>query len=243
MRAHDHLGDFLSRLRTSVRRRLNPAALLTDPHCRAMHDRLRALKPQALTRSPLAHTRFVVIDTETTGYRAYAGDEIVSIALLELQGVEPTGRELITLVNPRRPIPPESTAIHRITNADVADAPVIEDVLQDVIRFIGDSVLIGHHVPFDIRFLNKTLQQQFLCRLRHPWLDTMMMYLAVSGRMGHYTLDEVAQFCRVEICDRHTAYGDALTTAAVFKRLALYLAAGDRPVSRLIKRQTQVGHF
>ncbi len=242
MRANDHLGEFLGRFRAGCRR-LSHGVPLADPRQRAVYDRIRALQPQTLTRTPVAHTRFVVIDTETTGLQAYAGDEIVSIALIELQGVEPTGRELMTLVNPRRSIPPASTAMHHITNADVADAPVIADVLPDVVRFMGASVLVGHHVPFDLRFLNKTLQQRFLCRLKHPWLDTMMLYVAVSGRMGHYTLEEVARFCQVEIRDRHTAYGDAVMTAAMFKRLALHLAAGNHAVSRLIKRQTRVGLF
>lgn len=55
---------------------------------------------------------------------------------------------------------------------------MIEQVLFDVIHFIGSSILIGHHVQFDIRFLNKTLYH--LCRghLRHPYLDTMVLYTA-----------------------------------------------------------------
>ena len=137
----------------------------------------------------------------------------------------------------------ESTAIHHLTNADVADAPVIEEVLPDVVRFIGHSVLVGHHVNFDLRFLNKTLRKQGLCRLRHPWLDTMMLYSAVSGRLGHYTLEEVAGFCQVELWKRHTPYGDAVMTALMFKWLGERLTNGRHPVSKLIKWQTQVGFF
>jgi DNA polymerase-3 subunit epsilon len=71
----------------------------------------------------------------------------------------------------------------------------------------------------------------------------MMLYSAVSGRIGHYTLEEVAQFCQVTLRDRHTAYGDAVMTAVMFKRLAAHLTNGRHPVSRLIKLQTQVGFF
>ena len=235
--------SLLGRLRLGVQRRFGATALLTDPWQRTVYDDLRALKPRSITRTPVSRTRFVVIDTETTGLHAYAGDEIISIALVELRGLTVTGRTLSTLVNPRRPIPPESTAIHHLTDADVADAPVIEEVLPDVVRFIGRSVLVGHHVNFDLRFLNKTLRKQCLCRLRHPWLDTMMLYSAVSGRVGHYSLEEVAEFCQVELRKRHTAYGDAVMTAFMFKWLAERMTNGRHPVSKLIKWQTQVGFY
>ena len=216
---------------------------LDDPRLKAMHACLRACKPSLLLRTPLAQTRFVVIDTETTGFHAYAGDAIVSIALLEMQGLTPTGRAYTSLVNPRRDIPPASTAIHHITEADVAQAPVLEEALCDVIPFIGDSILIGHHVQFDIRFLNKALYQLCWGHLRHPCLDTMMLYTAVSGRLGHYTLEEVAQACKVTIRDRHTAYGDAMATAAIFQALAPRLSRIEQPVSRLVQRQRAMGQF
>jgi DNA polymerase III subunit epsilon len=125
----------------------------------------------------------------------------------------------------------------------VARAPVIEEVLFDVIRFVRDRVLIGHHVQFDIRFLNKILYQQCRSRLRHPCLDTMMLYTAVNGRLGQYTLEEVARFCQVTIRGRHTAYGEAMATAAIFQALAPRLIRAEQPVSRLIKWQTAVGQF
>ena len=242
MRANEPVVMLMDRLRACLMGLRNDP-LLADPQCYALHARVRALKPKALTCLPVEQTRFVVIDTETTGFKVYGGDEIVSVALLEMHGLEPTGREFTTLVNPRRAIPLASTAIHNICDADVAYAPVIEDVLHDVTQFIGESVLVGHHVPFDLRFLNKALHRKFRCRLRNPWLDTMLMYVALSGRLGHYTLEEVARFCGVEIRDRHTARGDALMTAAMFKTLASSLIAGHRTVSTLIKRQTQAGLF
>ena len=242
MRANEPVVMLMDRLRACIPG-LRNEPLLADPICYAVHTRVRALKPKMLTCLPVEQARFVVIDTETTGFKVYGGDEIVSIALLEMHGLEPTGREFTTLVNPRRAIPLASTAIHSICDADVAYAPVIEDVLHDVTQFIGESILVGHHVPFDLRFLNKALHQNFRCRLRNPWLDTMLMYVALSGRLGHYTLEEVARFCNVEIRDRHTARGDALMTAAMFKTLAAGLTAGHRTVGTLIKRQTQAGLF
>jgi signal-transduction protein with cAMP-binding, CBS, and nucleotidyltransferase domain len=53
----------------------------------------------------------------------------------------------------------------------------------------------------------------------------------------------LAEFCQVELWKRHTAYGDAVMTALMFKCLAERLTNGRHPVSKLIKWQTQVGFF
>jgi DNA polymerase-3 subunit epsilon len=239
----EELGQIFGRIRAGLRRSLSRGALMADPKMRELHDRLMSISPGKLTRQPLDQTRYVVIDTETTGLKAYAGDEICSISLLEMQGLELTGREYNSLVNPGRPISEESTGIHHIRDEDVKDAPVIEEILLDIAGFIGESVLIGHHVGFDIRFLNKTLQKELLCHLKHPWMDTMLLYLVSTGRVGHYTLEEVANYTRVEITGRHTSRGDAVTTAAVFQQLAPRLQEFSNPVQMLIDRQYELGHF
>jgi DNA polymerase-3 subunit epsilon len=239
----EQLGELFGRIQAGLRRSLKKGALLADPTMLALHQRLRQLEPKRLTRRTIAATRFVIIDTETTGLHAYAGDEICSIALLEMQGLELTGREFNSLINPGRRISERSSRIHRLTDETVKDAPVIEQALPAITEFIGESVIVGHHVGFDIRFLNKTLQKALLCRLRHPWLDTMLLFLASSGRVGHYTLEQVAAHNQVEIRRRHTAYGDAMATAQIFKKLASRLAEYDNPVQRLIDRQFELGHF
>jgi DNA polymerase-3 subunit epsilon len=239
----EQLAEIFSRIRAGLRRKLAKGVLLDQPEMRMLHERLQTLDPKALLDTPVEDARFVVIDTETTGFHAYAGDEICSISMLELRGLQATGRELNSLVNPGRPIPEESTEIHHISDGDVSDAPVIEEILPEVIDFMDGGILVGHHIGFDLRFLNKILQRELLCRLRHPWLDTMMLYLAASGRVGHYTLEDVAAFSGVHIHHRHTAHGDAVATTEVFRELAGRLTGDSKPVSELIQRQYELGHF
>ncbi|MCW8906310.1 MAG: 3'-5' exonuclease [Sedimenticola sp.] len=241
--ASEQLGEILGRIHAGFRRTLQRGALLSDPTMLRLHRRLLAIDPQRLSRKPFEETRFVVIDTETTGLQAYAGDEICSIALLEMQGFELTGREFCTLVCPGRPIPEASSRVHHLTDEDVKDAPLIEEVMTEIADFIGESVLVGHHIGFDIRFLNRILQKELLCHLKHPWLDTMLLYLVHTGRVGHYTLEEVADYARVEVRGRHTARGDATTTAEVFRRLASVLTEYSNPVRNLINRQYEMGHY
>ncbi len=92
---------------------------------------------------------YVVLDTETTGVRK--ADTICEVSL---QVVE-DGRVVDTyhtLINPRQPIPEMVTAIHGITDADVVDAPVIEDVADDILAFLAMGVpLVAHGLAFDVR--------------------------------------------------------------------------------------------
>lgn len=211
--------------------------LTGDPRLLRIYQRHLGTDPRRILRQLIAQTRFVVIDTETTGFKAYGGDEIVSICLLELDGLEPTGRRLESYINPERAIPPTSTRVHGITDADVRQAPRIEELFADIFEFIEDSVLVGHHINFDLRFLNRTLNTVLGCKLKNPWLDTMLLYLGHSGRIGHYSLEEVARYCRVPVTGRHSAHGDAVTAAEIFRVLARRLSGPDQPVRHLLRQQ------
>ncbi len=220
-----------------VRRLLHLPTPPEDPDLAALYHACRLHPGKRQLRQPVADTRFVVLDTETTGFEVFAGDEMVAIAMLEYRGYEPTGERFQTLIHPGRPIPAASTAIHGIDDAMVRDAPAIETVFPAIVRFIGDGVLVGHHINFDLRFLNKYLQALVGCRFRNLWLDTMLLYVGHTGRLGHYTLEEVAEYCGHPAADRHTALGDARTAAAIFTTLGPRICAPDEPLQKLHDHQ------
>lgn len=93
--------------------------LAHDTHALRMFRACHRQNPGNLKQLSIASTRFVVLDTETTGLPAYSGDEIIDIAKYEMDGLQLTGRHYQTLINPQRHIPAESTAIHHLTDKDV----------------------------------------------------------------------------------------------------------------------------
>lgn len=97
--------------------------------------------------------REIVLDTETTGLEP-PEHRIVEIGALELINHIPTGRTFHEYINPERPVPAEATAIHGISDADLADKPVFGNVAARFAEFIGDSTLVIHNAPFDVKFLN-----------------------------------------------------------------------------------------
>ena len=91
----------------------------------------------------------VIFDTETTGLGPAA--EIVEMAALKVDGTV----LLDTLVKPRQPVPPDATAIHGITEEDVAGSPPIEAVLP---RVSGrDQHLASYNLAFDERLIQRSL--------------------------------------------------------------------------------------
>lgn len=222
----------LSRSNAAIKERLK-----NEPRLRIVQRRCQGADPEKRLTQAVKDTRFVVIDTETTGYHAYANDRIVSIALLEMQGLALTENRYVSLVNPGRAIPPVSTAIHHITDADVAGAPLLEDLMIEISEFLGDSVLVGHHLNFDLRFINRELKRLLNCQLQNPGIDTMLLYLGYTGQIGHYLLEEVARACEVTITDRHTAKGDAIAAANIFSYLSKHMVKESDSVQELIKQQ------
>lgn len=83
----------------------------------------------------------VVFDLETTGI-SISTDRIVEIALIK---IHPDGKEesRVMKINPGMPIPPESTAIHGISDADVANAPKFEEVARELAEFMKNCDFAG----------------------------------------------------------------------------------------------------
>ncbi len=231
MAADRPLAELADRVRAGYNRLLYRGTLAER---RELLDRCTSFDRAGLLATPVKDARFVMMDTETTGLSAYAGDEIVQVALLEYRGLDPTGEEYVSLVQPPRSIPPESTAFHGIDDEMVAEAPAIDDIIDEIVDFIGPAVIVGHHAAFDLRFLNRVMHRCLFCRLPQPTIDTMLLYLAFGGRFGHYGLDEVAAACGVSADHRHNAQADAATCGAIFAHIVPHLTGPDATVAELL---------
>lgn len=108
----------------------------------------RATQMARLTAQSWLETDAVIIDTETTGLDW--GSEIVELCIIELR----SGKVLLnTLVRPINAIPPEVTAIHGITDAMVADAPLFVEVAEQVRQLLQARLVIAYNVAFDKKML------------------------------------------------------------------------------------------
>lgn len=186
------------------------------PQARQFFD----LGPRTLGRPRLSDMSFVVFDTETTGLDPETDDVVQIAGVRILRSRIQVADEFDALVNPDRAIPPSSTQIHGITDAMVADAPHFVDVATEFAAYVDDSVLVAHNASFDRAFLDR-LAGAGGPRITAPMLCTALIAQALDPQINDHTLDAVAERYGVEIdaSKRHTALGDADTTARVFLKM------------------------
>ncbi|MFA4943563.1 MAG: 3'-5' exonuclease [Lentisphaeria bacterium] len=155
----------------------------------------------------------VSLDLETTGVNPRT-DRIVEIAAIKLH---PDARRETwkRRLNPQRPIPASATAVHGITDADVATAPTFAEIAFDLLRFLGDSDLVGFGL---VRFDVPLLQEEFR-RAGQSWnlagvriVDAQRIYHLREPR----TLSAALRFyCGQEHAGAHGAEADALAVLDV----------------------------
>ncbi len=180
--------------------------------------------PHDLETAPLRTLAYTVFDTETTGLDPL-GDEIVALGAIRIVNMHLLANETFDeLARPRRPIPPSATRVHGIRTEDVAHAPNIEEVVQRFHMFVGNDVLVAHNAAFDMRFL-RTVETATGVRFDHIVLDTLLLSAIVHPEHGDHSLEAIAARLGVPLTGRHTALGDALTTARIFLKLIPLLEA------------------
>lgn len=196
--------------------------------------RLLALPPDPIAfddDTRLEDLPYFVFDLETTGLDVET-DLVVSIGGVRMAGprVYPAAT-IDRLVQPGRPIPPRSTAIHHITDDMVAGAPTFPQLWDSVEHLMHGTVLVGHSVGFDIAQLRAATRRAGIKWQPPPFLCTYLLGAALNDGLPSLTLDAIAEAFDVPVRGRHTALGDALLTAEVFARFIPRLV--DRGVETL----------
>lgn len=167
-------------------------------------------------RTVLAQPDAIILDTETTGL--YGDAEIVQIGILSM-----TGQVLLdTLVRPTCRIPTQATRIHGITDAMVAEAPMMVHLLPQLRELIGGARVVIYNADYDTRILEQSLAAMNI-PIDVPPLGAsdyecaMLQYSAWVGDWssyhGNYRWQPLPG-------GDHSAIGDCRATLAVIKRMA-----------------------
>jgi DNA polymerase-3 subunit epsilon/CBS domain-containing protein len=168
----------------------------------------------------------VVLDTETTGLDP-ASARIVEIGAVRLVGgrVE-TADSFQRLVQPDVRIPQASSAIHQIDDAKVANASRFAEVWPELSEYIGDSIVVGHTIGFDLAVLKSECDRSGITFRQPRTLDTRLLAQVAEPNLAGFALEGLASWLGIELAQRHSALGDALTTARIFTALVPKLRDG-----------------
>ncbi|MCB5161778.1 3'-5' exonuclease [Marinomonas algarum] len=179
---------------------------------------------------PLKDTPLLALDLETTGLEP-SQDEIISLGLIPLnhQTIRCQGAKY-WMAKPERSLNAESVTIHEITHTELAEAPRLEAILDDILEALTQQVVVVHCVSIERQFLLEASMKIYGYPLYFPVLDTMDIERQVMhrpwwkrfGQPPSLRLDACRQRYKLPRYKAHHALTDALSSAELLQAQMAY---------------------
>ncbi len=186
---------------------------------------------------PLEGTTYVVFDTETTGFNAAGGDQMIEIGAVKLKDGEIIDR-FDELINPGYHIPDHISELTCITDDMVKDSDTEEEVTKRFLSWVGDCPLVAHNAKFDISFVSMAMKKYNLGEFNYTVLDTLELSHILDQAYARHSLSALVKRYNVpwEEDAHHRADYDAEGTAYVFAKMLQKLIAQNYDTIRDLER-------
>lgn len=168
---------------------------------------------------------FTVLDTETSGLDP-ARDSILSFGGVKISQAKILVNQAVEWYPIATDSGKKTAAIHGLVT--VPNTLSKEDFAKNFLDYIGNSIIVGHHIGFDLEILKTLLKPFGITQLKNPVIDTYHLAIRLeqgplhdlsSIRKEDYSLDALCRRYQLSPDDRHTAAGDAFLTAQLFLKL------------------------
>ncbi len=179
-----------------------------------MEANFREFKGNSLIEIP---NEYVAFDIETTGLDSMY-DEIIEIGAIKVENGKEMDR-FNTLIKPVCKINEFITELTGITNQMVESAPTINEVLPEFMKFIGQSIILGHNVNFDINFIYDNLVREKMCPISNDFIDTLRLSRKLLPELNHHRLSDLAQYYNIDVEGSHRGLRDVSITIEVYNNL------------------------
>lgn len=164
-----------------------------------------------------AVTDFISLDIETTGLSP-TYDEIIELGAVKYRDSIPVDT-FSSLVKPESPIDDFITQMTGITNEMLEDAPSLNAVLPSFIEFVGNDIIVGHNVNFDVNFIYDACEAIGLPPFSNNFIDTMRLGRRMYKDLKNHKLDTLIDFFRLEKRTLHRGLGDCELTAECYQKM------------------------
>jgi len=124
-----------------------------------------------------------------------------------------------------------------ITNEMLNEAPSLQDVLPEYLEFIGDTILVGHNINFDINFIYDNCIRLYNKPFGNNYIDTMKIAKRLLKNLEHHRLSDIAEFYNIPSNGSHRALRDCEITNEIFSRLRLDILKQYQSLEEYIKLQ------
>lgn len=175
---------------------------------------------EQLGRQPVSgdsSSGYTAIDLETTGLSA-TKDHIIELGAIRVRD----GRSVTVysqLIDPRIPLPADIAGLTGITDSMLQSMPVIESESPKFLEFIGDDMLVGHNVGFDLSFLRNNAAKLGIPFSPAEFRDTMVISQDLYPEMPRHRLVDLIRRLGVADTENHRAADDAMQTAQCYERM------------------------
>ncbi|TVY04603.1 ATP-dependent DNA helicase DinG [Cohnella terricola] len=159
--------------------------------------------------------KFAVLDFETTGMSSDK-DEIIQTGLAFIDEAGAVCSTYASFVRPSKPIPAEITRLTGISDADVASAPELGEMLNEIVPLLQDAVLVGHNVGFDAHFLQAALDSSGYLPFAGRMIDTVELARVLYPTEPSFSLTSLTERLGISHDRPHQADSDAIATAELF---------------------------
>lgn len=165
---------------------------------------------------------FCVFDLETTGGN-HLSDKIIEIGLVKVENLKIVDQKSF-LIKPEMHIPDFIQKLTSIKESDVNDAPLIEDVIDEILDFMGDSILVAHNTSFDVPFFNSVLRRLGREELKNRSICTNLMTKYMIPNLLSSNLNYMSKIFNLKHQKAHRALDDSLASAELLlKYLTIFI--------------------
>lgn len=168
----------------------------------------------------LTHRDYTAIDIETTGLNPET-DEIIELAAVRYRDGKEVDR-FQSLVKPTASISDFIENLTGIGDAMVSDAPGIEDILPAYLLFLGDDVLLGHNIKFDMGFIDEAAESSDLDLPSNKWNDTMLLSRDIFKGERSHKLKDLCSRLDIPKMQEHRALADCIRTHLCYEAMRDY---------------------
>lgn len=167
---------------------------------------------------------YVAIDLETTGIGAKR-EKITEIGMVKVENGAVT-ETYHTMVNPGRPIPAHITELTGIDDHMVKDAPMIQEVIGEVIAFCGELPVLGHQIMFDYGFLVQAAVNGKL-RFERKGIDTLKLCRKFMPPEEKKNLAAACAYFHAAQDTAHRALSDAMAAHELYQAMKRQYLSGN----------------
>jgi DNA polymerase-3 subunit epsilon len=154
---------------------------------------------------------FCVFDLETTGGN-HQNDKIIEIGLVKIENLKIVDQKSF-LIRPEMNIPDFIQKLTNIKESDVNNAPLIEEVIDEVLEFMGESILVAHNTSFDVPFFNSVLRRLNKPELTNKSICTNLMTKYMIPNLLSSNLNYMCKIFNLKHQKAHRALDDTTASA------------------------------